>query len=97
MNYPQEYALNANQKLSPMEEILNEIECSLKLLAESIDRITMKTSDVRLIRPCDQYVANSKDASECETAPLIERLRGMKNAICVRANEINQLSYEIQL
>ena len=90
----QDYGAADSTKLSPTEEMFNEIECALKILSEAVERITIKTSDVRYCLPCDPQKGIEP---ECGHAPLIMRLRGIKSAICRNADSINNLSDEIQL
>jgi len=80
---------------SPAEEAFCEIETALKILAEAVDRIGVKTSDVRYCRPCDP--CNSKDPCVPSGAPLLGRLHDIKSMICRQADVLNNLSDEIQL
>lgn len=90
----QECGLTEPIKLSPTEEMFNEIEIALKILSEAVERIGIKTSDVRYCIPCDAPKSAEMDHGH---APLIMRLRGIKSAICRNADSLNNLSDEIQL
>lgn len=80
---------------SVAEVTFNDIDIALKILAEAVQRIEVKTSDVRYCTPCKPS-SNDKD-TDCSHAPLIMRLREIKTLICRNADYLNGLSDEIQL
>lgn len=82
-------------KGSVAEVTFNDIDIALKHLAEAVERIAVKTSDVRYCKPCNP-ISNDKD-TECSHAPLIMRLREIKALIGRNADYLNCLSDEIQL
>ena len=75
---------------TPTEEAFNEIEISLKILSEAVERVFHKTSEIRYSRPCDP--CPDKEPCVPSSAPLVMRLRDIKTSICRQTDLLNAIS-----
>lgn len=80
---------------SPANEAFTEVHVALKMLREAVERIGMKTNEVRYCRPCDPCKDGAMPNSGC--SPLISRLREIRDDISRQVDTLNSFSDEIQL
>lgn len=85
---------NTKSASSVIQTRLDRLEKSLACLGEAVDRITMKTSDVRLSLP---YPCADEARTEEAMSPLAFRLKAFENFIERQTNTLNLAASEIEL
>ena len=85
---------NTKSASSVIQTRLDRLEKSLTFLGEAVDRITMKTSDVRLSLP---YPCTDEARTEEAMSPLAFRLKEFENFIERQTNTLNLAASEIEL
>ena len=96
-NMNNEYVLHPKSPTrdqSPTEIAFEQIDISLKCLSESIERLGMKTNDIRYTWP---RCGGAEDCDKPSASPVVLRLHGIQSEITRRVEQINSLIDEIQL
>lgn len=84
---------------SPVIMALNEIECAITILSEAVDRLSLRTNEIRLPYAEVPMVKGMTPSSLAEppSSPLVGRLNELRRAINRHTDRLNGLTDEIQL
>jgi hypothetical protein len=95
MNKPQYIEGCESKGQSPAEEAFREIDHSLNILNEAINRIGIKTEKIRITHPV--LSTSDKDKNPLSNSQFVERLLGIASEIQRDVENLNIFSDEIQL
>ena len=97
MNY-RDQACEIDKPCSATNMALNEMESAIAILGEAVDRLAFRTSDIRLAYPdAPKGAGQLTTCADPPASPLVIRLTDLKRAICRKADQLNNLTDEIQL
>jgi hypothetical protein len=95
MNTQQYKGECVTESQSPAEKAFREIDHSLTILAEAVNRIGIKTDKIRITPPA--YPTTDKDKNPLTNSQFVERLLGIASEIQRNVEDLNIFSDEIEL